>query len=268
MTKTSAAPAAPAKIVHRRLVAGCEGADAKQLQHGVNHKAATWKLPQFAVDVDGETGRQTLGHAYRLLFAMGVGGKTLRRAKAGELSEYAQRLLRGTRPRTGAMKRASARRKPRVQRWRRQSLQDRAVAVAEDLVGVMEQGGNNAGPMVSKIILANGGFVGEPWCGDFVAYCYRNAGSKSVTRSWAAVRLLSGVAGLKVVSTPRRGDLVRFTFDHVGIFLRDLGNGEIETIEGNTGASGAVSDSSTGGDGVYRKCRAKELVNDYVRVTR
>jgi hypothetical protein len=42
----------------------------------------------------------------------------------------------------------------------------------------------------------------------------------------------------------------------------------IETIEGNTGASGAVSDSKTGGDGVYRKRRAKTLVNDYLRVTR
>jgi hypothetical protein len=147
-------------------------------------------------------------------------------------------------------------------------LRDRAYKVAAGLVGIMEQGGNNAGPMVAKIITANGGTGPEPWCGDFVAYCYRLAGSKSVTRAWASVRLLGGLAGVKRTSSPRRGDLVRFTFDHVGIYDHDNGDGTITTIEGNTGAVGAVSDSSTGGDGVYRKRRSKTLVNDYLRVSR
>jgi hypothetical protein len=52
------------------------------------------------------------------------------------------------------------------------------------------------------------------------------------------------------------------------MFVRDRGDGTIETIEGNTGASGAVSDSRTGGDGVYRKVRPKSLVKDYLRVHR
>ncbi len=151
---------------------------------------------------------------------------------------------------------------------RKMPLRLKALKVAENMVGVMEKGGNNTGPIVDKIIHANAGLIGEPWCGDFQAYCYRLAGSKAVTRSWAAVSLLSGVLGVHPTNTPRSGDLVRFTFDHVGMFVRDLGNGEIETIEGNTGASGAVSDSATGGDGVYRKTRDKSLVNDYLRVTR
>ena len=147
------------------------------------------------------------------------------------------------------------------------TLQKRALRAADALVGVMEQGGNNTGPMVNKIITANGGDIGEPWCGDFIAYCYRQAGSKAVTRSWASVRALSGVTGVKRVKTPQAGDLVRFNFDHVGMYVKEAGM-FIETIEGNTGASGAVSDSKTGGDGVYRKRRAKSLVNDYLRVTR
>lgn len=147
------------------------------------------------------------------------------------------------------------------------TLQKRALRAADALVGVMEQGGNNTGPMVNKIIKANGGDIGEPWCGDFIAYCYRQAGSKAVTRSWASVRALSGVTGVKRVKTPQAGDLVRFNFDHVGMYVKEAGM-FIETIEGNTGASGAVSDSKTGGDGVYRKRRAKSLVNDYLRVTR
>jgi hypothetical protein len=150
----------------------------------------------------------------------------------------------------------------------KQPLRDKALAVAEGLVGVMEEGGNNTGEMVDKIITANGGSIGEPWCGDGMAFCYRAAGSKAVTRVWAAVSLLLGALGIRRTSSPKPGDLVRFVFDHVGMFVRDLGNGQIETIEFNTGATGAVSDSATGGDGVYRKVRDVSLVNDYLRVTR
>ena len=147
-------------------------------------------------------------------------------------------------------------------------LGERAYRVAAGLVGVMEVGGNNAGAKVTEIIRANGGTGPEPWCGDFVAYCYRLSGSKAVTRNWAAVRLLRGAGGVTGTRKPRRGDLVRYSFDHVGMFVRDRGDGTIETIEGNTGASGAVSDSRTGGDGVYRKIRSKSLVKDYLRVHR
>lgn len=147
-------------------------------------------------------------------------------------------------------------------------LRLRAYDVAAGLVGVMEQGANNAGPMVSKIIRANGGLGPEAWCGDLAAYVYRLAGSKAVTRAWASVRLVGLLAGVRRVLVPSQGDLVRFRFDHIGLFVRDLGDGTIETIEGNTGASGAVSDSITGGDGVYRKVRSKTLVSDYLRVTR
>jgi hypothetical protein len=150
----------------------------------------------------------------------------------------------------------------------RRTLGSRALAEAKKLVGIMEQGGNNVGPKVSAIIRAQGGTPGEPWCGYFVAYCYRRAGSSAVEWRWAAVRLLSAVSGVKRTSSPRAGDLVRFTFDHVGLFVKDNADGTITTIEGNTGASGAVSDSRTGGDGVYRKIRPKSQVHDYLRVTR
>ena len=70
----------------------------------------------------------------------------------------------------------------------RRPLRERAYRVAATLVGVMEHGGNNMGETVTKIIRANGGEGPEPWCGDFQAYCYRHAGSKAVTRAWAAVR--------------------------------------------------------------------------------
>ena len=150
----------------------------------------------------------------------------------------------------------------------RRPLRVRALAHARELIGVMEQGGNNVGPTVSKLIRAQGGTPGEPWCGYFAGYVYRQAGSRAVDWHWAAVRLISLVAGVRRTSKPLPGDLVRFTFDHVGLFEKDNRDGTITTVEGNTGASGAVSDSATGGDGVYRKVRSKSLVQDYLRVTR
>ena len=147
-------------------------------------------------------------------------------------------------------------------------LRVKALAEAKKLIGVMEVGGNNMGAKVLEIIRANGGTGPEPWCGDFVAWCYRRAGSKVVQRAWAAVRYLGFLTGMKIVKTPLPGDIVCFTFDHTGIYVRDLGGGQIETVEGNTGRTGAVSDSATGGDGVYLKRRPKSQVSRYVRVTR
>lgn len=147
-------------------------------------------------------------------------------------------------------------------------LRERAYQEAKRLVGVMERGGNNVGREVEQIIREGGGLPGQAWCGWFLAAVYRRAGSKAVTWQWGAVRLWLPLSGIRRTYSPKRGDAVRFTFDHIGMFVRDLGNGYIETIEGNTGASGARSDSVTGGDGVYVKHRHKSLVNDYLRVTR
>ena len=147
------------------------------------------------------------------------------------------------------------------------TIASRMLAAAEALVGVMEQGGNNRGAAVERIIRANDGEPGEPWCGDFVAWCARQAGSKAVTREWAAVRLLRNAVGVHPTTSPEPGDIVTFTFDHTGIYAGRAG-AFIITIEGNTGATGAVSDSKTGGDGVYRKRRPKSLVNEYLHVTR
>ena len=150
-------------------------------------------------------------------------------------------------------------------------LNAKALAVAETMIGVMEQGGNNTGPEVDKIIRANGGVIGEPWCGDFVAFCYRQAGSKKVDRSWASVNAIEGGNYGDFVRTnnPAAGDVVTYSFSHTGIFKRwiDRAKGLFETIEGNTGSIGAVSDSLTGGDGVYDKNRNTNLGVSFWKVT-
>lgn len=220
-----------------------------------------------SIVVDGDIGsktkaaERTVGH--RLGVAT-VGGTPKRVA-------HTQRVIRFPGTRTPA---EMARGKRVVAKWRKAlksqgTLAQRAYKIAEGLVGVMEQGGNNRGPMVSKIIRDNGGDVGEPWCGDFVAYCYRMAGSKAVNRSWASVYFLGRLSGVVKTSSPIKGDLVRYSFSHVGLFGRWVARpSKIEVVEGNTGASGAVSDSATGGDGVYKKQRTTGQVTDYRRITR
>jgi hypothetical protein len=154
----------------------------------------------------------------------------------------------------------------------------RAFNVATGFLGTLEQGGNNQGPLVTQIIKANGGVIPEPWCGDFAAYCYRLAGSKSVDAKprslWAYVPFLNRIAGATVVSKPQTGDLVRFDWngdglaDHVGLFEEFTADGQVKTVDGNTGKDPNLSDSTAGGDGVHRRVRSVALVHDYVRIPR
>jgi hypothetical protein len=130
---------------------------------------------------------------------------------------------------------------------------------------VFETGGNNRGPKVEAIIKYAGGDVGEPWCVDFVIDCYGHAGSAVVKPGYPRAVRSMNTGGTTVTSSPQPGDIVRYTFDHTGIFEKDNGNGTITTIEGNTGSAGAVSDGN-GSDGVYRKVRGKGLVADYLKV--
>lgn len=215
------------------------------------------------VDADGELGPQTLEQSAYAAWFLGAMDATVQQIRAGTISGGVQALIsdpHGRKPEQLA--RARDRRDEHFG-----TLRERAYKVASGLVGVMEQGGNNAGPMVKKIIIANGGAGPEPWCGDFVAYCYRNAGSTGVDRIWASVSQIGKDPDVAPIATPETGDLVRFNFDHIGMFVRQVDAQTIETIEGNTGASGAVSDSSTGGDGVYRKRRSRSLVTDFLRVS-
>jgi len=222
------------------------------------------------VSVDGEYGPETAAAVHLVKYLLGfpthsldTGPSDFFRTIVGHPDQRPKSYLAVAKDRIAYLAREAA----------AQPLRLKAYEAAASQVGVMETGGNNRGVPLTRYIRTNQGVGPEPWCGDFQAWCYRQAGSKAVTRSWAAVRLFGGIVGVKRVDQPLRGDLVRFDFsssglDHIGMFSRDLGDGRIETIEGNTGASGAVSDSSTGGDGVYRKVRSKALVHDYLRITK
>jgi hypothetical protein len=158
------------------------------------------------------------------------------------------------------------------------TLAEKAWNEAGKMLGVMEEGGNNHGKKVLEIIKANGGPGPELWCGDFVAWCYRHAGSTTVQRAWCGVKNLGFLTGQGIVKQPVKGDIVCYSFDHTGIFgswCNSAGTEvpmaaatHIRAREGNTGRSGAVSDSKTGGDGVYEKLRHRTLITRFVHVSR
>lgn len=255
--------------VHRPLRFGDTGPDVRAGQLAAQKVLNHFKI-DYDIIVDSEYGPQSHRGFRMAAIGMGAGPRNRAALPARRCPESAQRLIRGRKKSKREIRNTRRRRSYRQRmrkRWTR-TLAEKALDVARTLIGVMEQGGNNTGPTVDKIIRANNGVIGEPWCGDFCAFCYRIAGSKLVQRLWASVYYLGTLIGVVKVASPSPGDLVRFTFDHVGMFEKDNGDGTITTIEGNTGASGAVSDSATGGDGVYRKIRDKSLVNDYRRVTR
>lgn len=168
--------------------------------------------------------------------------------------------------------------------WKRMPLRLRALKVARAHLGIREEGGNNQGADVMAIIRENGGTGPEAWCGDFVAHCYRIAGSASVTRLWAGVRWLGRVVGTRALRSVRRalaGDIVCFRWptggDHTGILVgycdvdgnpvRPADATHVHTIDGNASAQN-VSDSVAGGDGVVEAIRSIGLVERMVRVRR
>jgi cell wall-associated NlpC family hydrolase len=96
----------------------------------------------------------------------------------------------------------------------------------------------------------------------FVSWVYAHSGF-----SLGKVGYTKGFAGCQtaynhfkksgeIVHEPRPGDIVLFDwngdgrYDHTGIFVKDLGNGQFESIEGNT----AMGNDSNGGK-VMRRIR-------------
>lgn len=159
-----------------------------------------------------------------------------------------------------------------IARHTRRPLRERAFAEAVKDLGIVETNGNNRGADVERIIRANGGVPGEPWCGDSVAYWYLKAGAKTVVRAWAAVRLLEQL--LTRVAHPRRGHVVIYNWnggapDHTGLFdaWKDKTAGWFWAIEGNTGDGGNTSDGN-GADGVRRRLRHVSEAQSWRRVLR
>ena len=113
-----------------------------------------------------------------------------------------------------------------------------------------------------------------PWCGSFVMWCANEAGVKVPN----TVSTMAGAAAFKKLGTwtdaavakPAPGDIVYFDFmdggapiEHVGIVVKDNGDGTVTTMEGNTqGPKKGKASQANGGEAVkkiraYKKNTAK-----------
>ena len=121
------------------------------------------------------------------------------------------------------------------------SQRDEFVAVALGEVGTIEGPKDNE-TKYGKFTKAN--FL--PWCGSFVMWCANEVELKIPncvsTQAGASVFLAKGRWQTAEEATPQPGDIVFFDFpgdgidriSHVGIVVKDNGNGTITCVEGNT----------------------------------
>ena len=106
-----------------------------------------------------------------------------------------------------------------------------------------------------------------PWCGSFCMWVADQAGVKIPN----TVSTMAGAAAFKKMKTwtdagvakPEPGDIVYFDFmaggapiEHVGIVIKDNGNGTITTVEGNTAGAKKKSGSQANGGECVKKIRA------------
>ena len=162
----------------------------------------------------------------------------------------------------------------------------KVINAARGEVGVIETS-NNQGPGIAKYWSATtypeGYNNAEPWCAAFVCYCIKVSGLFTETdrpktasafgyESWA--RSKSSRVTLTVSPTAVRvGDIVIFSFSHIGIVTSDSDiNGVFRTIEGNTGRGAPTPGQAMNvsaerdGNGVHEKSRKLSLVRSAITI--
>jgi hypothetical protein len=112
----------------------------------------------------------------------------------------------------------------------------------------------------------------QPWCGSFVMWCANQVGLKipNVVSTHLGAEKFKGIGGWSNAATakPGQGDLAFFDFaeggnpiDHIGIVVKDNGDGTVTTIEGNTSGDKKKSSSERNGGEVVQKVRAYKADN-------
>jgi surface antigen len=135
------------------------------------------------------------------------------------------------------------------------------VAKARTQEGVKESPANSNQTIYGKFTKHDG----QPWCGSFVMWCANEIGFKAMPNcvyTPAGVTAFQGQGRWSNHETakPAPGDIVFFSFDgkgteHVGIVVKDNGDGTVTTIEGNTTPDGKTGSEANGGQ-VCLKTRA------------
>lgn len=161
-------------------------------------------------------------------------------------------------------------------------LAPQIVAIATREIGVEEVDGSNCGPKVNTYKAATNLPPAEPWpwCAAFVDWVVKEAMAAAGVKETATFKRprTAGAWDLENWSLkqdnstqtkkPHRGDIqpgdiVIFTFSHVGIAVgKPDDEGYVSTVEGNTDAAG-----SREGGGVFKKRRKLSAIRSRIRFT-
>lgn len=141
----------------------------------------------------------------------------------------------------------------------------KAFAEAVKFIGVKESPPGTNRQMFGEWYRMNG----EPWCAIFDSYCFAHSGYDRFRYSYVPQiyqDARAGTNGLRVVWTPRRGDLALYDWGgeqlaHVAFYDRKINADSFKDLGGNTG----TSDLANGGE-VARGTRYTSQVHAYVRV--
>jgi hypothetical protein len=155
--------------------------------------------------------------------------------------------------------------------------------IAKKYIGTTEAGDNLAGTSKKMLeifnaddLMVNGKTDGYPWCAAFVSMCVQKLCKSSLFFSalnpprepsvnrflniWAKQHNCLIFKPSDILFKATKGDIVVFTFSHIGIVESNNGS-IIKTIEGNTNAAG-----SREGVTVARKTRPESLIKAYIRL--
>jgi hypothetical protein len=159
-------------------------------------------------------------------------------------------------------------------------LAQRIVELAKKEVGVEEIGGTNCGPRVNEYKAATWLPPDQawPWCAAFIDWLVMKAmaeSGKAFTferprtagawdlENWSMKQ--DGSTWTKLnpqASDIAPGDIVIFTFSHVGLAIGTPEKGMVETVEGNSNAQG-----SREGGGVWKQTRKLSQIRSRIRFT-
>jgi hypothetical protein len=157
-------------------------------------------------------------------------------------------------------------------------LSGKLVALAKKEIGVEEVDGSNCGPRVNEYKSATwlDSTKSWPWCAAFICWLFRESmkdGKYTFERpktagawdfeNWAKSQDSSVVLKKPHKADVQYGDIVIFTFSHIGIATSGPDNdGYVSTIEGNTDGSG-----SREGGAVLAKKRKLSQIRSVIRIT-
>jgi len=240
------------------------GPDVRALQRAVNKRRKARHLNTIAVD--GEWGPVTDDTVRETAWVLGIAKKRI----AGSISPDIQLVIRKPELRDATQ---LARAKKRLEMLA--SSPEAVVKAALAHVGKRESpADSNRGPgIISRCQRAMLGYDGFFWCGAFVGYFLEKTGGVPISRKRIvytpsivadAKAKVNGFSGWYPPAAARPGDLALFdwnssdgvTANHVELVVKNLGDGRLECVGGNTSKGG----QNNNGGGIYRQPRNAGLI--------